>query len=287
MPIGVIGLGRLGSALAGALAAFGYHNVTVTGRDATHVERTAPTLGVTALPIDALVERSTLVFLTVPDPAIAGLVDTVHWHAGQGVVHCSGAFGLDVLRGVEVGGAHAGCLHPLQTFPAATPGTALTMRACADLFEGVVCGVEGATPIGDLLVAVADDLGARIVRLEGVDRALYHAAAVLVSNDVIALMAAASRAWERAGLDVAAAQTALAPLLLAAASNAAHLPLAGALTGPIARGDASTVERHLRGLDDDPGLSALYRALGRELLRLDLGLSPESRAALEALLHDG
>ncbi|RLT41012.1 MAG: DUF2520 domain-containing protein [Chloroflexi bacterium] len=287
LPIGVIGLGRLGSALAGALAAVGYHNVTVTGRDAARVERRAPLLGVTAQPIDTLVERSALVFLTVPDHAIEGLGDRLRWPAGQGVVHCSGALGLDVLRGVEAGGAHAGCLHPLQTFPAASSGTALTMRACADLFEGIVCGVEGAAPVGDLLMAIADDLSARIVRLEGVDRALYHAAAVLVSNDVIALMAAASRAWERAGLDVTAAQTALAPLLLAASSNAAHLPLAAALTGPIARGDAATVERHLRALDADPGLRALYRALGRELLGLDLGLSAEARAALEALLHEG
>ena len=77
----------------------------------------------------------------------------------------------------------------------------------------------------------------------------------------------------------------LAPLLLAAASNVARLPLELALTGPIARGDLSTVQRHLEALAGDADLSATYRALGRELLRLDLSHTPEINAALAALLR--
>ena len=107
-----------------------------------------------------------------------------------------------------------------------------------------------------------------------------------MSNDVIALMAAAARTWTQAGLPEDAARGALAPLLLAAASNVARLPLERALTGPVARGDASTVEDHLNALAGDADLSTIYRALARELLRLDLGHPSEARAALESLLRD-
>lgn len=282
LPLGVIGAGRLGAALTGALVAHGYRDVALAGRDAARLDAVATALDVPTSPITSLVERSALVFLAVPDGTIEVLGDTLTWHAGQGVVHSSGARGLDALRGAVARGAHTGCLHPLQTFPTtAVPGRA----ACAALFDGVTCGVEAAAPLDGLLAAIVGDLGARTVRLEGVDRALYHAAAVLVSNDVVALMAAATRVWASAGLDIAGAQAALAPLLIAAATNAARSPLVEALTGPIARGDASTVERHLRALANEPGLRDVYRSLARELLLLDLGHAPAVREALAALLR--
>ena len=134
------------------------------------------------------------------------------------------------------------------------------------------------------LAGIATDLGARTVPLAGVDRALYHAAAVLIANDAVALAAAATRAWTLAGLPQDAAREALAPLLLGAASSIAALPLAEALTGPLARGDIATVERHLDALARDPTLAALYRALAAELLRLPLAHSEATAARLRALL---
>ncbi|MDA1240382.1 MAG: DUF2520 domain-containing protein, partial [Chloroflexi bacterium] len=71
----------------------------------------------------------------------------------------------------------------------------------------------------------------------------------------------------------------------AAARNVSALPLAQALTGPVARGDIETVARRLRALEDEPALGALYRALGAELLRLDLGHSDEVAEALRRLLE--
>ncbi|MFA7249093.1 MAG: DUF2520 domain-containing protein [Dehalococcoidia bacterium] len=283
LPVGVIGAGRLGTALAGALAAAGYTRITIAARSELHAREAATSLGVEASTVPALVHESTLVFLAVPDRAIPELVGSLPWLPGQGAVHCSGAVGLDALAAAVERGAVPGCLHPLQTFP----GLAVTgdREACAALFRGIACGVEAPPPLGDLLRGLANDLGARSIDLAGVDRALYHAAAVLVSNDVVALAAAAARAWALAGLPPGEAREALAPLLLASAANAARLPPAEALTGPVARGDVATVGRHLDALARDADLSAVYRALARELLRLDLGLAPEVRAALEALLR--
>ena len=170
-------------------------------------------------------------------------------------------------------------MHPLQTFP----GDEEPSRARAR-FEGIACGVEASAPLDELLEAIVDDLGARSFRLEGVDRAAYHAAAVFVSNDVVAAMAAATRAWALAGLEAGNARDALSPLLRASAAAIAERRLEQALTGPVARGDLDTVRGHLESLAAEPELQALYRLLGSELLRLDLGHEQQVASELRALL---
>jgi len=259
--IAVLGPGRLGRTLAAALQSAGYRVRLASSRVVEEAQ-------------DA-VDASDVAFLTVPDAAIGGVAAVVEWRPGQLVAHCSGARGLEVLAVAEQVGALIGCLHPLQSFPSEPDATR---------FGGITCGIEGAAPADAILEGIAGDLGARTVHLAGVDRALYHAAAVLIANDAVALASAATRAWTLAGLPEAAAREALAPLLLGAARSIATLPLAEALTGPIARGDIATVERHLDALARDPDLATLYRALAAELLRLPLGHSEATAARLRALL---
>jgi predicted short-subunit dehydrogenase-like oxidoreductase (DUF2520 family) len=271
LSIGVLGAGRLGSALAAALAAAGYGGIAVASSRHERAEALAGEIeALEATEPAALVERADLVVLAVPDAQVAAVAASLPWRAGLAAVHCSGALGLDVLEPARRQGTLPGCLHPLQTFPSGESPSEAASR-----FRGITCGVEGAAPLGSLLERIVRDLGATPVRLEGVDRALYHAAAVLVSNDVVALAAAAQRTWALAGLPPAGAREALGPLLLAAASNAARQSPEEALTGPVARGDVPIVERHLRALEADPELRDLYRRLALELLRLDLGHPPE------------
>ena len=118
---------------------------------------------------------------------------------------------ITVVGGEPDAGVVAGCFHPLQTFPSRDPEP---WR-----FEDVACGIEGADPLSATLELLASDLGASVVRLEGVDRGLYHAAAVFSSNYTVAVAAAAQHAWTLAGLPVEQAQSALSPLQLAAARN--------------------------------------------------------------------
>ncbi|GMU41229.1 MAG: oxidoreductase [Chloroflexota bacterium] len=275
---GVIGPGRLGTALSAALAATGAPVMVASRRPPAPALLALP--GVTGAPVEVLIERCDVVYLAVPDREIAPLAARLSWRPGQAAVHHSGALGLEALAGATDRGALAGCLHPLQTFPAGTPP-----QEAPALFRGITCGIEAPEPLGARLEALAGALGARSVRLEGVDRAAYHAAAVFASNDAVALMAAAARTWSAAGLSPEAAREALAPLLLAAARNVAALPLERALTGPVARGDVETVERHLAALTTTPDLAALYRALAAELLRLDLGHAPETLAALRRAIE--
>jgi predicted short-subunit dehydrogenase-like oxidoreductase (DUF2520 family) len=279
-PVGIIGLGRLGNALAAALATSGTPVLVASRRPIA--DASPDVAGIEAVPAEGLMARCETVFLAVPDRAVPEVAASLPWRPGQAAVHHSGALGLDALAAATAQGAVAGCLHPLQTFPAGVrPQEALA------LFTGSVCGVEAPEPLGGRLEALAARLGARTVRLEGVDRALYHAAAVLASNDVVALMASAARTWALAGLPAEAAREALAPLLLASARNVAALPLERALTGPIARGDVPTVERHLEALMAAPDLAALYRALAAELLALDLGHPAGVTEALRRAIGEG
>lgn len=272
--IGVVGAGRLGSALVRSLMACGYLVDKVAARRSDGASRIADECAITSVTTSEVVASSDLVFLAVPDAAIEEVAGAERWRPGQAVAHCSGAAGLGVLAAAQARDALVGCFHPLQSF-SGDDGP--------ERFRGVAVGVEGTAPLGEWLGTMARDLGATPLRLEGVDRALYHAAAVLVSNDAVALMAAAARTWEAAGLPRDTARGALAPLLLGAARNIEARPLEQALTGPVARGDVGTVRRHLDALEPHPDLRSLYRALGRELLALPLSLTVVARADLEAL----
>lgn len=278
MNIGVIGIGRLGTALAGALSHAGNALAGVAETDSGTFDA-----GTRGLPRDTRVMTSTelastadLVFLTVPDNAIAAVANSLAWRRGQRVVHCSGALGLDALAGARAAGALCGCFHPLQTFPEPIFDTTR--------FTGITIGIEADATLQAELEQLCTSLGARALSLRGVDRARYHAAAVFASNFVVALHAAAARAWEHAGLAPELAREALAPLTAASADAIARLPLPAALTGPIARGDEQTVARHLDALRDTPDLHSLYVQLSAHLLALPPPIPEPALDALHTLL---
>ncbi len=277
MRFGIAGTGRLGGALAVGLHTAGYEVVAVSSRRLDAAEAISMLTGAAAeTSPQAVADVADVVLITTADGVVAEVCSGIRWRPGQAAVHCSGVLSLDALAAAREAGALAGCLHPLQSFP----------RGAADAgrFLGITFGVEGDGDLGGRLEAVARALGANVVRLDGVDRALYHASAILASNDVVALAAAATRAWTLAGLPREAARAALGPLLLGVAGNVAKRELTEALTGPLARGDIGTVERHLVALSADPALQDLYRRLAGELLRLPLGHTSEVSERLYALL---
>jgi predicted short-subunit dehydrogenase-like oxidoreductase (DUF2520 family) len=278
MNIGVIGVGRLGTALAGALQRAGHTLAGVADSEGSGLDvRARGLLPETRVMSSTELTRSAeLVFVTVPDTAIARVASSLTWRAGQRVVHCSGALGADALADARAAGALCGCFHPLQTFPERV--------ADASRFRGVAIGVDADAPLDAELDALCAELGARAFSLRGVDRARYHAAAVFASNFVVALHAAAAQAWTDAGLPHELARGALAPLTAASAAALARAPLASALTGPIARGDATTVARHLDALRDAPALHALYVQLSARLLELPPPIPEPALDTLQALL---
>ena len=148
-------------------------------------------------------------------------------------------------------------------------------------------GSKGTSRPAALATRIVRALGARAVILEAENLALYHAGAVIASNYVVALADAARSLLVKAGVPADQALPLLIPLLASVVQNLAEVGLPGALTGPVERGDATVVERHLGALAARaPELVELYRLVGRDVLRLarqKARIDPASAARLEAL----
>jgi len=280
--VGLIGAGRLAWSLGPALAGAGYTVTAVGGRDSQAGAALAAALGPAARPFTApndVLDAAELVFLTLPDAMVRPVAESLRWQSRHLAVHCSGALSLDALSSAADAGAETGTFHPIQSFP--------LRRAEPERFNNIYCGIEGTGPLANLLERIALALGSHPLSLAGVNRPLYHAAAVFASNNVIALMSAASRTWAMAGLPEAVAREALSPLLTATAANVASLDLASALTGPVPRGDVGTIRAHLDALAAAPELRDLYRRLGTELLRITTQpADPATRLELIRLLGE-
>jgi predicted short-subunit dehydrogenase-like oxidoreductase (DUF2520 family) len=132
--------------------------------------------------------------------------------------------------------------------------------------------------------ALAGQLGGVALDLEGQGMALYHAAASMTSNFTVALVDAAIQALSAAGVGREQALAALVPLLRSTVENLVTKGIPGALTGPVARGDAGTVDRHLAALAASaPALVPLYRALAERTLALARQKGGQPAGALDAI----
>jgi predicted short-subunit dehydrogenase-like oxidoreductase (DUF2520 family) len=236
------------------------------------------------------VERAELILIAVPDRAIApvatGLARAagLRWEA-RTVLHHSGATGLAPLRTLRQRGAAVGLLHPLQALPDA--------ETAREVLPGSRARVEGTPRALRLARRLARDLELVPLRFRGElgdeDRILYHAAAALASNDVLALLASAVDLLQSIGVGRREATRALAALSRGALLQAERRGLDRALTGPVVRGDVEVVRSHLDALQRrSANEAAVHRLLSRRLLQItDAGaspLSPELRRRLAALL---
>ena len=246
--VGIIGAGRVGSVLGAALATAGYRVVAASG--ASPLLRATP-----VLPADEVAARAGLLILSVPDDVlpglVAGLAGTGSLRVGQIVAHTSGAHGLGVLAPAVVAGARPLALHPAMTFT----GSA---RDLDRLRKGVSFGVTAPADLRAYATRLVADLGGAVEWIPDEQRALYHAALAHGANHLVTLVNEAMDRLRDAG--VTHPERVLDPLLHAALDNALALGDA-ALTGPVSRGDAGTVARHLRVLPSDS--VPAYRALAR------------------------
>lgn len=251
---GFMGAGAIATALATALVEAGYPVVAVTSRTQESARRLAALLpGAKAFRTpQAVAHEADLVFITTPDGAIRDVAQSVHWRPTQTAVHCSGAHSADLLKPAA---PNAGVFHPLQTFPNRIPPPTR--------LRGSYAGIQGDPPTIQLLEGLAYDLGMHPVLVPSEYTALYHAAAVFVSNYTVTLIDVAAALWAPLGVERNEALQALLPLLRATVENLGATGLPHSLSGPIARGDAETVVRHLQALiKHAPEAARLYRELG-------------------------
>ncbi|PTA44101.1 Rossmann-like and DUF2520 domain-containing protein [Micromonospora sp. RP3T] len=259
LTVGVLGTGRVGAVLGAALAAAGHLVVAASGASGASRARLALLLPQTPhRPAPAVARAATdLLLVAVPDDAlaavIADLAATGALRPGQVVAHTSGAHGLAVLAPAAAAGARPLALHPAMTFT----GTPDDLSRLAGSSYGVTAPAE-LRPFAARLVA---DLGGVPEWVGEADRPLYHAALAHGANHLVTVVNDAADRLRDAGVD--RPEKVLAPLLRAALENALRLG-DDALTGPVSRGDAGTVRRHLDRLAATaPESVPAYLALAR------------------------
>jgi len=197
------------------------------------------------------------------------------------VFHVSGATPSSALAAAAARGALTASVHPIKTFPDA--GLAVQR------FPGTYCGAEGNAEALRVLKPAFESIGATVFEIAAELKPVYHAAGVFSCNYLAALIEAALRAHEKAGIPRAASLKALEPLVRETVDAIFDKGPARALTGPIARGDVATVKRQLAMVEDwDGPMGALYRGLGLIAVglaesdgKVDGRRAAELRAALE------
>jgi predicted short-subunit dehydrogenase-like oxidoreductase (DUF2520 family) len=230
-PLIVVGRGRVGRSLAAAAEPAGIPVSLVSREDVGSVP------------------PGSAVLLCVPDDAIGAAAERFAPAEPSLVGHVSGASTLDALDAAAEHGAGTFSLHPLQTF---ADGEAPV--------EGTPTAIAGSTEEAlSYARSLAEALGMRPFEVPEESRAAYHAAAAMASNLLIALEESAAEVLTRIGIDDA--RDLLAPIVLRTAANWVERGPA-ALTGPIARGDRATVQRHRVALAQSaPELVRLYDVL--------------------------
>ncbi|MFH0803445.1 MAG: DUF2520 domain-containing protein [bacterium] len=276
--VAIIGPGRVGGAIGFILKNRGYPISGIAGRNFAHTSDAASFIGCQAFEtIREAALGAGLIFITTPDGIIGEvarrLAESGALSGPVTLIHCSGVLPADVMSAARKSGARLLSLHPLQTF--ASRESAITN------FSGTYFGVEGdeeAVPLG---FSLAEELGGTPFIIPSESKPLYHAAACVASNYLVALISSAIEIMGEAGIESDTALRALYPLILGTLTNIRlHGPVR-ALTGPVSRGDIQSVKIHINDLlDRVPEFLPLYRLLGR--FTLDLALEKGTINASEA-----
>ena len=283
--VGIVGAGRVGSAISWHCNRLGYEIVGITDKDPRQAWVASGLLKIpyTHRKSSEVARGSDVLFLTVPDRQIEPVfVALRRWlRPGTLVVHCSGVLGMDALRGAGEREIETLAMHPIQSFSSHAQAIH-SLRGCFFALEGTAVGLRFGRRLARQL------LGGCVV-IKGEDRPLYHAMCVFSANFQNALLDAAESLAVRLGITRRRAARLLGPLMKTVLDNMVDYGAVPSLTGPVQRGDVPTVERHLRALEERaPDLVPLYRGLSLRLVKMARrqGLDRQSAARLRKVLKE-
>lgn len=281
--ISIIGLGRAGTALLHALSKAGYRVLSAYSRtEPQSALRKAYPDTIFGQGIPENNRLGEVIFITVADDAIVQIAEQLALKLpglkNRKIVHCSGSLSHLALQAVKNKGALTASFHPIKSINENTHH-----------FRDIYFDMEGDEELLLLLEKMAADLGAHAFRVHADAKVLLHAAAVVASNYLVVLAQFMNHISEKAGLPEKESIEAFGPLMQGTLNNIRQSGIADALTGPIARGDVHTIEKHLKSLSSSPGQLALYKRLGREAIKIAILKSgkTDNLQKIEELLKDG
>lgn len=281
--VAIVGAGRVGRALGRRLGELGWTigAVMTRSRPTARAAVRAISGGVAHAGLTRQVLAADVVLVTTPDSAIAAVAAELarlggeEWR-GRVVLHTSGALDRGALAPLERAGAATGSLHPMQTFSGrGTPR-----------LEGVVFGLDGAPRALRVARQMARALGGQPVRIEARRKAAYHAAGGFTAQHLLTVAETGTQLLVSTGFTRRQAVRALLRMARQTLENFERLGPRGAWTGPLARGDADTVRRHLTELRKlPPQYGETYRTLARAALSLYRKRSSQGTKKLRRLLR--
>jgi predicted short-subunit dehydrogenase-like oxidoreductase (DUF2520 family) len=269
--IAVIGGGKVGSVLGRILADRGNRIVCVVSRTTASARRAGRYLGCrnVSTSLAAVPDSVDLIFITTPHAAVAEVAAGLAAlprpsFRGTAVCHASGMLTADVLDPVRRRGATVFSFHPLQTFP-----RDFTPDAILGSARGIWYGIDGRPRALTVARELARRLEGRAMVIPPDRRAFYHAACVVASNHLTALMNILAEMFTGLGRDRRAFFPVFEPIIAATLRNVRRTGPAAALSGPVARGGIETVDEHFRAVRRTaPHLFPYFAAMTLETVRL-------------------
>jgi predicted short-subunit dehydrogenase-like oxidoreductase (DUF2520 family) len=277
----IIGPGHVGRGLFRAFRASGVEVVGLHGKRPSGV---ATSTG--AIPTD--VSRANVVIVCVRDPQLDETIGEVTIAATDGriargtvVVHTSAIAEPAGLNALTQAGFPSGTFHPLVPFS--------DPEISAELLRKGWIGVDGDIAARNASRRLAGHLGARVLEIPPGRKPAYHAAAVISSNFPVVLASVAGHLLHDIGIPDASAYQAVESLMSGALTNMRQALPDDALTGPIMRGDAETVGKHVRALQGHPEALEVYRSLSTAAVEIARrrGVDPKKLAAVGGLVRGG
>jgi len=262
--IAIVGPGRLGTALAMELRSAGYTISEIVSRNNIASKRKAAILArkVRALvsTIDTARANADVVWFCVPDREIKNaahqLASAIDWKR-KIAFHCSGALLSDELNILWRQGAAVGSIHPMMTF----------VTGSIPSLNGVPFAMEGDTAAIRAARRIVRDLDGEAFTIRRQHKIAYHAWGSFASPLLVATLVTAEQVARDAGLSAVAARKKMLPIVRQTIANYEMLGPAGAFSGPIVRGDAEIVRKHLQVLRKAPEAREVYLALARAAMR--------------------
>lgn len=280
--IAIVGAGNVGITLGLLLKKKGYKIAGVISRTKESTQRGAEIIGTEGFTdISSLVKMANVIFITTPDRVIQETCDLIAreggFKEGDLVIHTSGSHSSEILSSARASGAHVISVHPLQTIPGSEAGERN--------LPGSYFAVEGDEKGLPFVRRMICDLDGHLLEIPTELKPLYHASACVVSNYFVAIIRLGLSMMEELGIPKENALKALLPLIRGALQNIETVGVPQGLTGPISRGDYSTIRDHFTVMKEKmPESVSLYGELGKYTVQVALEKGSIDKQQAEQLL---
>lgn len=221
-------------------------------------------------------------FITTPDDCIQTLCEALSRQTllkkKSMIVHCSGVLASDILSSAKKHDCYTASVHPMRSF--ANPALSITQ------YDGTYCAIEGDEIAIQNLNDLFNRMGSVSYAIDRNKKALYHASGVFASNYLVTLAQQALSCLESVGIEKEMAMGIITHLMKGTVSNLeSTLSPDLSLTGPIKRGDSSTIKKHMDAFQN-PAQKKLYIDLGKATVPIASLAETKQHAILESLRVD-